>query len=316
MRESTMSKLTPFGLEMRKLRLEKQLRLLDLAKKLDVSAAYLSAIETGKKPIPDGLAAKIGRACDLTAEELAVLGKAKDRTRKEVRVAQHKEEDRELIAAFARQLDDVPPDLKDALRKLVMKSMVNEVPFERKRKGIVVPAVSTAKIRAYAEKLRSALVDDSQIEFPIIEVLEWTMPKLDAQFIFSVQDENEMGDNEGLVPVGEHELILRSDVYEGACNGSERDRFTACHELGHYLMHRKIKLARAMSDSDKIYCDSEWQADTFAATLLVSQRHANLFHDSRDLAAKCKISPRAGRVIWEKYLAEGIIASAPAFAGF
>ena len=33
------------------------------------------------------------------------------------------------------------------------------------------------------------------------------------------------------------------------------------HELGHFLMHRTVTMARTRDDGDKIFCDAEWQAD-------------------------------------------------------
>jgi Zn-dependent peptidase ImmA (M78 family) len=66
-----------------------------------------------------------------------------------------------------------------------------------------------------------------------------------------------------------------------AWGGNSRDRFTACHEFGHFLMHRTITMARTREDTDKIFCDAEWQADTFAGTLLMSPRHLGKFIPSR-----------------------------------
>src|SRR5208337_3053047 len=136
-----MTELTPFGIALRKLRVEKHLRLLDVARKLDVSAAFLSAIETGKKTIPDGFVTKLSRALLLTAPEIAELRKASDRTRTEVRLDNKKEEDRELIAALARRVDNLSPAEREAIWKL-LKSIANEEPFQRRRRGIVVPALS------------------------------------------------------------------------------------------------------------------------------------------------------------------------------
>jgi transcriptional regulator with XRE-family HTH domain len=59
--------LTPFGIVARKLRLDKGMRLLDVADRMDVSAAFILAIETGRKPIPDGFVVKAARAMDATA---------------------------------------------------------------------------------------------------------------------------------------------------------------------------------------------------------------------------------------------------------
>ena len=42
--------ITPFGIATRKFRLDKGLRLLDLAQRLKLSSSFVSAVETGKKP--------------------------------------------------------------------------------------------------------------------------------------------------------------------------------------------------------------------------------------------------------------------------
>ncbi len=305
-----MSKLTPFGLTIRRMRLDKNLRLLDLAEALNISTAFLSAIETGRKPIPDGFVVKISRAINLNRAEIAELTKAADRTRKEVRVADNSEQDRELIAAFARRMDDVPPEILKKLRKLVLESLAGELPFQRRRRGILVPPLSAKVIRNFADQVRSVFLESDQISLPIIDILEWQMLSIDSSFVFDVHSMDEMGDDEGLVPIGEHRLILRQDVYEGACRGSGRDRFTACHEFGHYLMHRKIKFARARDESDKIYCDSEWQADTFASAFLMSPKHASNFRDPTDMVEMCGVSQHAAMVTWSKYLNDGIIKDA------
>jgi len=147
--------LTPFGIAVRKLRLDKHLRLLDVAKLLDCSAAFLSAIETGRKSIPDGFVVAVARAMKLSTEELATLRKAADRTRKHVSIEKLPENQREIVAAFARRLDKVPPEMMAELKKIVLKSLDNERPFHRTRRGIVVPPVSTQNLRKFAEQVRS-----------------------------------------------------------------------------------------------------------------------------------------------------------------
>ena len=44
---------TPFGLELVRLRAERGMSLKDLAKKLNVTPAYLSALETGQRGVPN-----------------------------------------------------------------------------------------------------------------------------------------------------------------------------------------------------------------------------------------------------------------------
>lgn len=306
-----MSALTPFGIAIRKLRLDKGLRLVDMAQAMGVSSAYLSAVETGRKPIPDGLVTKLSRGLNWSAAELAAIRKAIDQTRKEVRLDDKKHEDRELIAAFARRLDELPPNTLEELKKLLLKSEAGEVPFERRRRGLVVPPLSRKAIWDYAERVRDALGQPDRFAFPIMDFIEFFLCKIDQKFVLEVFEPEEMAGDEGRVPIGENRLILRSDVYEDACRGARRHRFTAAHELGHYLMHRRISLARARSDSDKIFVDAEWQADTFAGALLMSPRHAPQFAGPDDMAEECLTSREAAAHMWRMYSKEGIVAAAP-----
>jgi Zn-dependent peptidase ImmA (M78 family) len=301
-----MSGLTQFGIAVRKLRLDKGMRLLDLAQRLKKSAAFLSAIETGRKPIPDNFVREVADAMALTTEELATLRKAADRTRKHVTIERLPEEQREIVAAFARTLDKVPPRLMEELKKIVLKSIRGEQAFHRRRRGIVVPPMSTTTIRDFADKVRSAFVDDDQIEFPIMEVIEFKLGLILDGYYLDVRDAASMGEDEGRLVVTRKgfALALREDVYLGAWDANGRDRFTASHELGHLLMHRAVTMPRTREDSDPIYVDAEWQADTFAGTLLMSPRHLGRFLDANDAAKLCVITDAAADVMWAKYLEE------------
>lgn len=64
-----MSNLTDFGVAVRKLRLDYGWTLKELAAELGVSSAYLSNVETGKKPIPSDLALRIAEAMNLNQDE-------------------------------------------------------------------------------------------------------------------------------------------------------------------------------------------------------------------------------------------------------
>lgn len=281
-----MSGLTPFGIAVRKLRLDKGMRLLDLAYLIGKSAAFISAVETGRKSIPDGYIRALAGAMNLSAAEIRDLRRAADRTRKEVKVETLPEDQRELVAAFARKLDAVPPALMAQLKKTILKSSSGEIPFQRNRRGIVVPPMSTQAIRSFADQVRTTFVDDDQVEFPIMDVLEFRMGLVFNDFYLDVRDKEHMGDDEGRVVANQNAIALRIDVYEGAWSGNGRDRFTACHEFAHYLMHRTVTMPRMRGDSDKIFCDAEWQADTFAGTLLMSPRHLHRFRDAEDVAVR------------------------------
>ena len=307
--------LTPFGIAIRKLRLDKGMRLLDLARRTKRSPAFISAVETGKKPIPDGYVAMVSRGMGLAAAEIKELRRAADRTKKSVTVEKLPEDQRELVAAFARKLDELPTDMMARLKQIVLKTSDDETPFQRKRRGIIVPPMSTDVIRTFSEKVRSGFVEDTRIDFPIMDVLEFRMAGLIEGFYIDVKDKESMGEEEGRVVAGQTYIALREDVYEGAWNDNGRDRFTACHEFAHFLMHRTVTIARTRDDSEKIYCDAEWQADTFAGTLLMSPRHPHRFTDANEAAAGCKMSPHAAQVMWGKYEVEGRLQRPPKLPG-
>ena len=47
-----------------------------------------------------------------------------------------------------------------------------------------------------------------------------------------------------------------------------KHRFTLCHEFGHWLLHQPENVSFARGDIPK-YRDPEWQANVFAAELMV-----------------------------------------------
>jgi transcriptional regulator with XRE-family HTH domain len=287
--------LTPFGQAMRKLRIDRNLKLMDVAKALGVSSAFVSAVEAGRKPIPDGFVIELRRALKLKEDEVKALRRAADRTRKEVRVDSLAGDQRELVAAFARTLDNLPEELLRRIKAEVLKSLAGETPFLRKRRGIVVPPMSGAAIKEFADKVRSVFVHDSQVMFPIIDVLEFRLSAIIDGFYLEVRDKAEMGELEGVVLAGRNGLCLREDVYDDACAGDGRARFTATHELGHFLMHRNVTMARIRDDNIPIYCDAEWQADRFAGALMMSHRHWRTFLSPMQAAQQCGMSQAAAK---------------------
>lgn len=72
----TPTQVTPFGKALRKIRIDHNERLADMAERLSVSGSYLSSIEIGKKPVPENWPARIGelyRLDQLAIDELRQL---------------------------------------------------------------------------------------------------------------------------------------------------------------------------------------------------------------------------------------------------
>lgn len=68
------------------------------------------------------------------------------------------------------------------------------------------------------------------------------------------------------------EILIRESVYVQAYYDDYRSRFTIAHELGHAVLHAPFDgfgQGRDILAYKERYYDSEWQANTFAAELLI-----------------------------------------------
>lgn len=162
-----------------------------------------------------------------------------------------------------------------------------------RRSGAVVPALSKVKIAAQAAAVRSFWSIENLTFFPIVKIYSGLEMMVDGAS-FEVFEEEEMGEDHGLTYPDRKLIQLRNDVYEGACRGLPRDRFTLCHELGHLLMHKNMAMARVDPDQPPpIYRNSEWQADMFASYLLMPANLLRRFRNIADVTSEFGVSTEA-----------------------
>lgn len=144
-----------------------------------------------------------------------------------------------------------------------------------KLKGYKAPPQKIVSIRSKTNKLRK-LFDRETGHLNMIHFMELELPLIDSEFVMEVSDDKflyEMGYEAYYDPKGTS-IVVRDDVYDCATLGesnSLRHQFTLAHELGHYFMHRGLNpvLPRGVIPNHEVYEDTEWQADTFAAELLM-----------------------------------------------
>lgn len=137
-----------------------------------------------------------------------------------------------------------------------------------RKTGIKVPPRSRDGIYQVARKIRSVFLLDGPY-VPIEKIYEVLLDILPG-FNFEVVSKSVLGSEHGRTYPNKKLIMIREDVYEGACRGNPRDRFTMAHELGHLFLHTDVQFARDESTlPTKIFMDSEWQADTFASGFLI-----------------------------------------------
>lgn len=113
--------LTEFGRELRKLRLDRDEYLKDMADKLDVSVAYLSAVETGKRKIPDNFVDKIVKAYNLSDKDADMLNELKELSASEVRVplTDKTQKQKEAILSFAKAIGGIESKKLDEILRIM-----------------------------------------------------------------------------------------------------------------------------------------------------------------------------------------------------
>lgn len=98
---------TELGKFMRKIRIDKDERLFDMAKRLGVSSAFISAIELGKKSPPEGFEEKITSAYDLQASAAQTLHFLADRERKSFTLEPRSQIGRDTAGMLARRINSL-----------------------------------------------------------------------------------------------------------------------------------------------------------------------------------------------------------------
>lgn len=158
-------------------------------------------------------------------------------------------------------------------------------------------AVSRMEIRNYANGFRKRLHLENERRIDIVFLFEHVFPLIfqKENFLVEIMPKEEMGNNQGLTIPRDGRIFIREDVYEGACRGNGRDRFTMAHELGHFLLHNALTGLGRSSGSIPVYCDPEWQANAFAGEFLMGHE---IIKDMcpEEIAEQCSVSLAAARV--------------------
>lgn len=111
--------LTEFGKICRKLRIDNNELLADMADHLGVSSAFLSKVENGKAKPPVKWKDSLANQYHITDADYRELCDSIDEARNisTMKISNIKNADSDLMLAFARKLSDMSTDEKESLRK-------------------------------------------------------------------------------------------------------------------------------------------------------------------------------------------------------
>lgn len=115
--------ITSFGKTLRKIRIDRGEILFEMAKKLQITSSYLSAIECGKRNIPGDFIEKLQENYEFTEREMEELIRTKDETIKElsINIENIDVKKRELALEFARSFSDIADEDAEILIKKLRK---------------------------------------------------------------------------------------------------------------------------------------------------------------------------------------------------
>jgi hypothetical protein len=111
--------ITELGKELRKIRIDRDERLLDMADRLEKSAAFVSAVEVGKKTPPNGFEEAVIRAYGLVGEVADGLRMAADRARKAFTLAPTSVLGRDTAGLLARHMNELSPEQLNDIQKIL-----------------------------------------------------------------------------------------------------------------------------------------------------------------------------------------------------
>ena len=184
-------------------------------------------------------------------------------------------------------------------------------------RGYRVTPRSRQDISNIASEFRD-IFNISQPDFPIVPALDTLVNTGEIELIVCTQKEMDSHTKtkgiQGFTLPKKNTLFLNEDVMQDAYKGKHgigMGRFTIAHELGHMLMHKQeTAYARTkLEQQHKVYEDSEWQANTFAASLLIDEKHVIESDTISDIQDRFIVSYSMARIAHGKLSKKGKIKS-------
>jgi transcriptional regulator with XRE-family HTH domain len=305
------ARLSPFGIVFRKLRIDKGMRIFDVAQKIGFSPSSVSAWETGRRQFPTELLEKLQEELKLSDEQIAALNEAAENSREPIVISPRSAEARILAESFKEKINSLTPQqIKDIVKHFKC-SVVRGI-----RPDFWVLRRTRAAIAAQAQLLRQGLGLKRNEPIDIVKIFDLELPKLFGdQLDYQIVPDSAMEQyTVGISTLFPPTIKISNSKYEDAANGGFGGKWVLAHELGHiWLLHGHEYLTRYLTNENLIPISpmrgaefpdlkrppvqesAEWQADEFAAELFMPrsicrklQAHeiVNIFGVSKEIAEK------------------------------
>lgn len=163
------------------------------------------------------------------------------------------------------------------------------------KRGYKVPPLGGQDIFAISKELRKQLDMSDVIYMDIAWLLE-TLGCYDILDYEYCEDSDTMHYGEAFYNPVEKKILIPDSVYNAACVGKGRARFTIAHEMGHFFLKHSAVLGRNNDTTWKAYIDSEWQADAFAGYFLAPPSLVDPRSTAENIAVDFGLSFQAARI--------------------
>jgi len=124
-------------------------------------------------------------------------------------------------------------------------------------------------IERLAKAVRSELGVAPGARISVQPILEHLIEDMVEGAYFQVEADSDLGGAEARTDWHQPVITVSWSTYSRLLKGEARPRMTIAHEIGHLLMHTKQPVYHYRMKSRDRHVDPEWQADYFAAALLM-----------------------------------------------
>lgn len=130
---------------------------------------------------------------------------------------------------------------------------------------------SRKQIADLANAVRRELGMEAGERIAMQPVIEFALEDMIDGAYFRVVEDHKLAGAEAKTDWHQPVITFSAGTYAKLKRGDPRSRMTAAHELGHLLMHTKRPIFYYRTKSRNMEFDPEWQADEFAAALLMPE---------------------------------------------